>query len=186
MTAQHPRPVVALEALREEDAATLHAWRSDSAVKNGALSYPFLTSLEDERQWIRSFAPRGIPQNICLGVRDLHSDELYGYCQLRRIDWIARVAELGIVIGAKKARGRGVGTAALASMMEHAIESLSLRRLWLRVAEPNIAAIRLYEAAGFRQEGRLVRHAHFNGELHDVLVYGWEATHGTAPLEPLP
>jgi RimJ/RimL family protein N-acetyltransferase len=54
----------------------------------------------------------------------------------------------------------------------------------LRVVECNSAAIRLYEAADFRLEGRLVRHAYRNGELHDVLVFGWEAMDASDSTTP--
>lgn len=167
-------PLIVLRALREDDAPTIHAWRADPSVRDGALAYPFATSVEVEREWIRSFAPRGTPQDLCLGVRDGHTDALLGYCQIRSIDWVAKVAEFGIVIGAPESRGLGIGGRTLALAVEYATLQLGLRRLWLRVVEFNAAAIHLYEEAGFRPEGRLLRHAYRNGQLHDVLIYGRE------------
>lgn len=163
-----------LSALRDDDAPLLHRWRMDPHVRDGSLSYPFPTSVEAEREWIRAFAPRGTPGDICLAVRNAEDDELFGYCQLRSIDWVSRVAEFGIVIGRAEARHRGVGRRALHLTMTYAVERLALRRLWLRVAAFNKAAISLYESSGFELEGRMVRHAYRNGELHDVLIYGWE------------
>lgn len=167
-------PLIVLRALREDDAPTIHAWRADPSVRDGALGYPFPTSLEVEREWIRSFVPRGTPHDLCLGIRDGQTDVLLGYCQIRSIDWIAKVAEFGIVIGAPGSRGCGIGSRALALAVEYATLQLGLRRLWLRVVAFNTAAIRLYEEAGFRPEGRLLRHAYRNGQLHDVLIYGRE------------
>lgn len=174
-------PSIVLSALREDDAPTIHAWRADPTVRDGALGYPFPTSVDAEREWIRGFAPRGMPQDLCLGIRDGQTDALLGYCQIRAIDWIAKVAEFGIVIGAPESRGRGVGRRTLALVVEYATLQLGLRRLWLRVAEFNTAAIRLYEEAGFLPEGRLLRHAYRNGQLHDVLIYGQEWTGSNNP-----
>ena len=165
---------ILLGALRDEDAPVLHSWRKDPELRDGALAYPFPTSLEAEREWIRSFAPRGTPHDLCLALRAGDSDALLGYCQLRAIDWVSRTAEFGIVIGAPQSRGRGIGKRALALTMAYAVEQLALRRLWLRVAAFNAAAIALYERAGFEQEGRMPRHAYRNGAFHDVLIYGWE------------
>jgi RimJ/RimL family protein N-acetyltransferase len=167
-------PLIVLRALSEEDAPTIHAWRADPSVRDGALGYPFASSVESEREWIRSFAPRGTPQDLCLGIRDGRTDALLGYCQVRSIDWIAKTAEFGIVVGAPESRGCGIGGRALALAMEYATLNLGLRRLWLRVVEFNTTAIRLYEKAGFQLEGRLPRHAYRNGRLHDVLIYGLE------------
>lgn len=169
-------PLIVFRALREEDAPTLHAWRADPSVRDGALGYPFPTSLEAEREWIRSFAPSGTPHDLCLGIYDERTDAILGYCQMRSIDWVAKVAEFGIVIGASESRGRGIGGRTLAMAVDYATLQLGLRRLWLRVVEFNTAAIRLYEEAGFRLEGRMLRHAYRNGQLHDVLIYGREWT----------
>lgn len=165
---------VHLDALAECDAETLHKWRSDSAIRDGALSYPFPTSIDAEREWVQSFAPTGTPRDICLAVRTGAGEPLLGYCQLRAIDWISGVAELGIVIGEPRVRGQGVGGRALDAFLAFAANDLALRRIWLRVVEFNTPAIRLYERAGFVLEGRLVRHVMRAGAIHDVLIYGRE------------
>lgn len=172
----HIPDLLVLGELREADAAVIHPWRADPSVRDGALGYPYPTDIEAERTWIQSFAPHGTPQNLCLGIRDCATNTLFGYFQLRNIDWIARTAEFGIVIGAPEARGRGVGKAAVSQGLHYATSQLGLRRLWLRVVDYNVAAIRLYEGAGFCREGCLVRHVYRNGALHDVYVYGWETT----------
>lgn len=166
---------VHLDALADSDAETLHKWRSDKATRDGALSYPFPTSIDTEREWLRSFAPSGTPKDVCLAVRTGVGEPLLGYCQLRAIDWISGVAELGIVIGEPSVRGQGVGGRALDAFLTFAANDLALRRIWLRVVEFNTPAIKMYERAGFAQEGRLVRHVMRAGSLHDVLIYGRES-----------
>ena len=179
MTGNETVQALSLGALRDEDAPILHAWRSDPDIRDGALAYPFPTSVEAEREWIRVFSPRGTPQDLCLAVRD--GNELLGYCQLRSIDWVAGVAEFGIVVGAAHARGKGIGSRALGMTIDYASRQLRLRRLWLRVVETNTAAIRMYESAGFEPEGRLLRHVHRNGRLLDILLYGCELPTSAPP-----
>lgn len=169
---------LSLDALREDDAPTLHSWRHDPAIRDGALAYPFHASIEAEKEWIRAYAPRGTPHDVCLAIRAAGAGVLLGYCQLRSIDWISRTAEFGIVVGPTESRGQGVGSHALSLMRDYAVQQLGMRRLWLRVVGFNKAAIALYEKAGFVLEGRLVRHAYRNGSFHDVLIYGWETTDG--------
>lgn len=168
-------PSIYLGSVETDDAQALHAWRSDRTIQDGALGYPFPTSLEAERDWIKGFYPKGTPNDLCLAIRETKSDLLLGYCQLRSIDWVAGVAEFGLIIGEPNARGRGIGKAALGKCLTYATSVLGLRRIWLRVVEYNKPAIHLYESAGFRREGCLLRHAFRNGRLHDVLILGWES-----------
>lgn len=173
MTTSEAPPHIVLSTLLESDAERLQEWRGDPEILNGALGYPFPSSLEAERNWIRGFSTRGTPQDVCLALREDAGGELLGYCLLGNIDWIARVAEFGIVIG-PQARGHGVGTRALALVKEYAAQQLALRRLWLRVVEYNARAIAMYRSSGFELEGRLTRQVYRNGELHDLLLFGWE------------
>jgi RimJ/RimL family protein N-acetyltransferase len=170
----HPARHIMLTALREDDAPRLHAWRGDPAVRDGALGYPFPTSIEAAHAWIRSFEPKATPGDLCFAVREEGDGPLIGYSQLRGIDWIARCAEIGIVIGDSTRRGAGHGRAILQATAAYAFDVMALRRLWLRVAADNAAAIRLYTGFGFEAEGRLKRHAFRSGRLVDVLVFGLE------------
>ena len=157
-----------LDALEEGDAPELHAWRADPQVRDGALGYPFPSSMEAEREWIAAQKPQGTPNNICLAVRS-NQGVLLGYVQLRGIDWIARTAEFGIVIG--RARGQGVGQRALDLSIKYFQEQLGLRRLWLRVAAFNVSAISLYKRRGFQHEGTLRSHVYRSGGYHDVEIF---------------
>ena len=166
--------MLVLTALQERDAPVIHGWRADPAVRDGTLGYPFPTSLEATHEWIRSFEPRATPTDVCFAARLSADAPPVGYAQLRGIDWIARCAEIGLAVGDSAQRGRGYGQAILAATIDYASDVLALRRLWLRVAAKNDAAISLYTSAGFEQEGTLRRHAFRGGELIDVLVFGRE------------
>lgn len=161
-----------LSALEPDDASVLHGWRSDSEIRDGALAYPFPTSIEAERSWISRQQPNGgAPSDVCLAIRSAEG-ALLGYVQLRGIDWIGRTAEFGIVIG--QHRGRGVGQRAMELCMRYAGEQLGLRRLWLRVVAFNASAISLYQRNGFQHEGTLRSHVFRCGSFHDVEIYGIE------------
>ena len=60
-----------------------------------------------------------------------------------------------ITIGERDAWGRGLGTETTSLMLSHAFERLALHRVGLTVFSYNVRAIRAYEKAGFRIEGRL-------------------------------
>ena len=81
-----------------------------------------------------------------------------------------RSARLALGLFRPQARGRGLGRAAIALALDHAFGPLALHRVELRVLAANARAIRCYEAAGFRHEGRLRDAARIGAGYQDDLV----------------
>ena len=88
------------------------------------------------------------------------------------IDSVNHSAELHIMIGNKENRGKGIGTFAVSSIVNHAFNNLNLHRVSLDVLDYNIAAQNLYRKVGFKEEGRKRKAVFKNGEYVDVIVMG--------------
>ncbi len=102
-----------------------------------------------------------------------------GRCTLFHEDQLARHAEVGIAL-LPEARGKGVGTAALAQLVEFAFVRRNLRRLYLWVVSSNAAGLASYRKVGFVEEGRHREHAWVRGRYEDEVAMGllrseWEA-----------
>jgi len=107
-----------------------------------------------------------------------------GSVSLFDVDPLAQNAEVGIAL-VPEARGKGVGTAAIAQLVEFAFVRCNLRRVHLQAIESNRAAIRAYEKAGFVIEGRQREHAWVRGRYEDIVRMGllrseWEARRARA------
>ena len=76
------------------------------------------------------------------------------------------------MIGEKDCRGKGVGTFAIASMVNHAFSNLNLRRIQLEVLDSNEVAKNLYKKIGFVEEGRKRKAVYKNGKYVDEIVMG--------------
>jgi RimJ/RimL family protein N-acetyltransferase len=105
-----------------------------------------------------------------------------GSVSLFEFDELARHAEVGIAVAAE-ARGKGIGAAAIAQIVEFAFVRCNLRRLHLQAIASNLPAIRAYERAGFVTEGRQREHAWVRGRYEDIVIMGvmrsdWEAVSG--------
>ena len=94
-----------------------------------------------------------------------------GTVSLFKFDELSHHAEVGIAL-VTKARGMGVGTAAISRMVEFAFVRCNLRRLHLQVIASNLGAIRAYKKAGFVIEGQQRQHAWVRGAYEDILVMG--------------
>jgi len=93
-----------------------------------------------------------------------------GYTQLIDIHPIHRSAEITIRFFEEKYCGKGIGTKALTVLCEHSFKDLGLMRVWLRVFESNVRAIRAYEKAGFKEEGIMRKAVYINGQQIDVIL----------------
>lgn len=76
------------------------------------------------------------------------------------------------MIGEKEYRGKGVGTFAITSMVNHAFYNLNLRRIQLEVLDSNEVAKNLYKKIGFVEEGRKRKAVYKTGKYVDEIVMG--------------
>src|SRR5256885_3889053 len=83
-----------------------------------------------------------------------------------------RSAELGIMIGEKEYRSRGLGTDALTTLARFGFDEMNLNRIQLTVYSFNERAQAAYRKAGFVEEGRLRQAMYREGVYHDILVMG--------------
>jgi len=75
-----------------------------------------------------------------------------GNAGLKHVDMQCVQAELWVYIGEPSARGKGLGSAATAALLDVAFREIGLARIYLHVAEFNMPARRMYERLGFIYE----------------------------------
>jgi RimJ/RimL family protein N-acetyltransferase len=90
---------------------------------------------------------------------------------------------VGLSIGARENWGKGYGTEMMHLLLRYAFMEVNLRRVTLAVFEYNPRAIRTYEKAGFRHEGRVRGRLKRDGKRWDMLIMGvlreeWKEQHG--------
>ncbi len=68
------------------------------------------------------------------------------------------------------ARGTGVGTALLRTLLDWAVDAPGLSKVTLRVVPENVHAMRLYAQLGFVEEARLQRHLREDDGTHRDLL----------------
>lgn len=95
---------------------------------------------------------------------------ILGCVYLLNIDNINLSADLHIMIGDKCNRGKGLGTFAVTSVVEHAFYNLNLRRIQLEVLDYNSTARALYRKIGFQEEGIKRKAVYKNGDYVDELI----------------
>jgi RimJ/RimL family protein N-acetyltransferase len=124
-------------------------------------------------------ADKDVPEDTVTFVVDVGGTAV-GSASLFGFDSFARHAEAGISL-VPEVRGRGIGTAAIAQLVEFGFVRRNLRRIHLQAISSNTGAIRAYEKAGFVTEGRLRQHAWVRGAYEDIVLMGILRSEQTVP-----
>lgn len=157
-----------LRALDSGDLERLVAWRNDPEVTGllGGWSWP--VSLEQEVDWFTD--ARKDPRNKRLAIERRDTGAYIGNIGLYDLDWKNRNAEYAILIGDRPSWGQGFGLDATHALLGFAFGELGLHRIYLKVLAHHDRAIRLYQKAGFQEEGRLRDALFRDGAFRDVLL----------------
>lgn len=108
---------------------------------------------------------------ICLRSNNMH----IGNIKLGSISWDHLRSDIGLMIGDKAYRGRGLGIEAIRLVADFAFTKIKLQKLTAGAYVDNIACIKAFEKCGFIKEGRLKDHACSDGKRVDVIVLGCTA-----------
>ena len=169
--------VARLRPLCAADGAASVRWRNDPDIRDNILGYRFPITEEMEAQWVDAVLKDQSRTRLVLAIEDKVDGALVGFAYLNGIDWFARNAELGLLIGERSRQGKGLAKEALALIAGYAFDTLNLNKLYLRVAAFNARALRLYRHFGFVEEGRQRQQAFIRGRYHDVVLMGLIHSH---------
>lgn len=167
-----PLEPVYLRALEVSDLERTHRWHNDQELYGSLVGGFRYVSKSAEEEWLRRRMGYSTSE-VNLAICRSDSSEHVGNAYVRDIDWISRHAGFHLLIGEPFERGKGYGQSALRQVLRHVRGDLGLRRLYLYVLEENAAARRVYEKAGFVEEGKLRQHVFKHGRFLDLIVMGW-------------
>jgi RimJ/RimL family protein N-acetyltransferase len=162
-------PRLRLRAFDDSDAPAYHAWWNDASL------VPFQTTApvrpitrEDSLATLKSWVKDSL---IYCSAETLAGGQLIGMVNLYGGDPKNRDYKLAIII-ARPFWGHGFGREMVEFITRYAFRELGVHRISLQVAAANLRAIKCYETAGFKHEGRL-RQANFaNESWSDELLMG--------------
>jgi len=160
---------VRLRSVERSDLEKFVLWINDPDVTQGLTLFLPMSSV-DEEKWFEMVMQR--PQEekpLVIDMKDGTDWRLIGNSGFFGFDWVARSAEIGIMIGEKTIWDQGYGTEVMKLLLRHGFETLNLNRVCLRVYAENKRAIRTYEKAGFVHEGRMRQAVYKHGAFSDVL-----------------
>lgn len=159
---------VALRRWAASDVGCVEEASTDPDIPTGTTVPATFTPAEGlawiERQWGRTDNGEG----LSLAIADAGSGEALGtvVLLLRR----QLTAEIGYWL-IPRARGRGLGSRAVALVARWAVTDAGLARVEALVVPDNVASRRVLEKIGFRREGHLRSYLVVDRERADALIY---------------
>ena len=148
-------------------------WQRDTEFHRLADSDPAqMVSEKKLKEWFEKQSETGFkPERYPFSVRTLADDRHIAFFALW-LDLIHNEAWVGIGIGEREFWGKGYGTDVMRVILRYAFTEVNLNRVTLTVFEYNPRAIRSYEKAGFRHEGRERKFLNKEGRRWDMLFMG--------------
>lgn len=162
---------LALRGVTLSDAnAKYQKWINDREVVRYLESRHFPHSIESLREFISSLA--NDRSNLFLAIDTKPERKHIGNIKLGPIDWIHRVADIGIMIGEGDCHGKGLGFEALTLVRDYAFQHLNLHKLTAGMYAPNVSSQKIFAKAGFIVEGVRKSHYFCEGEYVDGILMG--------------
>ncbi len=161
---------IVLRRHRAENLAVVSRWYRDPEV---ARLTRYQTRPMPREEVERFFQTRLLgPDSVAYAIHVRLTDRLIGLTTFSSLDPDNGSVLFHITLGERDVWGQGYGTEAASLMLAHAFERLGLHRVGLSVFSFNERAIRSYEKAGFRIEGRLRDAIARDGRYWDEIQMG--------------
>ena len=154
---------VYLRPLEPDDAELVAGWYADDRFRR-LMGDPPMSLARRRRRYEDAVTGDG-DDVYRFVICQLDDDVPVGRVDVFDIDRTNGSCAFGIGIGDPAMRGRGLGTDAVAAVVDFAFGELRMERVWLDTDADNLRAQATYRKAGFTVEGRL-RHVWFQDGAH--------------------
>lgn len=143
---------------------------TDETTAQGLGSPLYRAYTHDEEYGILSTSHCNIEDGFNFMIWDIEGECVIGSCSLSNIQPIHRTAMMGINIGSRRHRRKGMGTDTVKVLLRFAFEELDLHEVALGVYSFNDGAIACYEKCGFKEYGRRRQSRYIHGERYDEVL----------------
>ena len=175
------RTLVRLRPVAETDVDDILTWVNDKEIIGNIAAFAGAPlSRADELAWIHRVS--AAQDEKVFTVLDAQTGRYLGQVGLHQIFRRSGLARCSIIIAQRADMGRGLGSAALASLLDIAFGVERLHKVWLMVFQTNTRSRRTYQRLGFVEEGVLRDEYRHEGTWHTMVRMGLLADAWTVVL----
>ncbi len=122
------------------------------------------------------------PRRLRFAIKTMEEKHI-GNCGCYDIDKYKGEVELGIMIGDRAYWGKGYGSDAVTTLLNHIFRSTKLERVYLKTLDWNIRARKCFEKCGFLPCGQIQRQG-YDFVIMDIHRRQWQDHHSGRHTEP--
>lgn len=159
---------ISIRKFEDRDVENKVRWINDPR-NHTYLHYDLPLEVEKTRKWFQSIKDRTDRYDAVIEADGV----AVGLIGLLGIDMRNRKAEYYVCLGEQAYRGKGIAGEATKLLLKYAFVDLNINKVYLYTEYDNLKARRLFEKAGFIQEGLLKEDLIYNGRRVDRYVYGY-------------
>lgn len=164
------RSLVRLRPVDESDVDHILSWVNDLEIVGNLAAFAGKPlTRDDELQYIRRMKTSREDRVFTITAPD---GRYLGQIGLHQIFRRSSVARLSVIIAARSDMSKGLGSAAIACLLDVAFGEEKLHKVWLMCFARNTRARRTYGRIGFLEEGLLREEYFHEGAWHDMVRMG--------------
>jgi len=156
-----------LKKIRKEDLKQIVKWRNDSEIIRFNTQF-FLLNMELQKKWFEEITKKNSKSKMFVFK---YGKEIVGIGGLIHYDYQNKSADIAIILGEKKIRGKGFGTRGLEMLVEYGFKQMKLHRIGADIFEYNKVSLRLFEKLEFKKELEMRDYLWRNGKWWKVYTY---------------
>ena len=156
-----------LKKIRKEDLKQIVKWRNDSEIIRFNTQF-FLLNMELQKKWFEEITKKNSKSKMFVFK---YGKEIVGIGGLIHYDYQNKSADIAIILGEKKIRGKGFGTRGLEMLVEYGFKQMKLHRIGADIFEYNKVSLKLFEKLEFKKELEMRDYLWRNGKWWKVYTY---------------
>lgn len=166
--AQMKQRLVRLRSVRKSDLEIIRDWRNSQDTREFNTQFTLL-NMNNQRKWFVEISKKESPRKMFV-ITEKGGNPI-GVCGLINIDKENRSADVAIILGEKKQRGRHLGSESLELLVSYGFKKLKLHRIGAEIFEYNKRSVNLFERLNFKFEATMRDRLWRDGKWWDVYSY---------------
>ena len=168
--------LITLRSKRVADAWNDFQWRSDPELAKLDAAVPMNLKFMDFERFYQEDLRKVNRRSLRFAIENENGVHI-GNCMCYDYNERRKQAEFGIMIGDRNYWGKGYGTDAVKTLLEHIFTSTDIRRLYLHTLASNVRAQRAFENVGFRRYDHIWREGKSFVQM-EILAHEWSNRNG--------
>ncbi len=156
-----------LKKIKKDDLHQIIKWRNDPDIIKFNTQF-FLLNMEYQKKWFEEITKNDSKSKMFVFKFD---NKIVGIGGLIHYDCLNKSADIAIILGEKKIRGKGLGSRALEMLVEYGFKHMKLHRIGADIFEYNKISLKLFEKLDFKKEIEMRDYLWRDGKWWKVYTY---------------